>query len=562
MSITYMGSLDIHVLASYWLKKQFPMDGNDNSIIGGGNKKRWDTLSHNGVLFPPTYIKHNVPIIYDGSHIELSPEAEEIATQYARYLESEYIQNKVFNKNFWKDFKKYVANTEIKDFDKCNFELIKQHILKTKESNLLISKAEKERIKAERELVEAPYKTAIVDGILEPVDSFKVEPPGIFLGRGCHPKLGRIKPRLYPSDFIINIGKGVEIKNPIIDGKEMKWKKVIHDKNVVWLASWIDPISKKTKYVWLGSKSSIKAESDMNKFDLARKLKKKIKGIRKENDSKILNGNDKEKQVATALYFIDNLALRVGNEKGSDEADTVGVTSLRVEHIKLGPDLSVTLDFLGKDSVRYVKKIKVTQGVYDNLTQFSLNKSPDTDLFNLINSADLNKYLQGYMKNLTAKVFRTYNASYLFQKELRNASKKYSEIDDINKINFMYDEYNKANAKVALLCNHQKKVTESFNVQLEKLSVMVKELKVKLKSETDDKKKDKIKKRIKSLNSKRIVKTELKGVSLGTSKTNYIDPRITVAFMKKHGVPVDKLFSKALQDKFKWAFNIDDSYKF
>lgn len=37
---------------------------------------------------------------------------------------------------------------------------------------------------------------------------------------------------------------------------------------------------------------------------------------------------------AVAVYFIDKLALRAGNEKDSDEsADTVGCCSLRVEHI-------------------------------------------------------------------------------------------------------------------------------------------------------------------------------------------------------------------------------------
>ena len=39
------------------------------------------------------------------------------------------------------------------------------------------------------------------------------------------------------------------------------------------------------------------------------------------------------RQRAVALYFIDKLALRAGNEKDEDEADTVGCCSLRVEHI-------------------------------------------------------------------------------------------------------------------------------------------------------------------------------------------------------------------------------------
>lgn len=41
----------------------------------------------------------------------------------------------------------------------------------------------------------------------------------------------------------------------------------------------------------------------------------------------------KERQLGTATYVIDHLAIRAGNEKGSDKADTVGCCSLRVEHI-------------------------------------------------------------------------------------------------------------------------------------------------------------------------------------------------------------------------------------
>ena len=50
--------------------------------------------------------------------------------------------------------------------------------------------------------------------------------------------------------------------------------------------------------------------------------------------------NDKDvrnKQLGTTTYIIDKLALRVGNEKGDDQADTVGCCSLRVQHVKLLP---------------------------------------------------------------------------------------------------------------------------------------------------------------------------------------------------------------------------------
>ncbi len=66
-----------------------------------------------------------------------------------------------------------------------------------------------------------------------------------------------------------------------------------------------------------------------------------------------------DNQLGVCTYLIDKLALRVGNEKGEDEADTVGCCSLRVEHIRFEVDYQITLDFLGKDSMRYFNTISV-----------------------------------------------------------------------------------------------------------------------------------------------------------------------------------------------------------
>ena len=62
--------------------------------------------------------------------------------------------------------------------------------------------------------------------------------------------------------------------------------------------------------------------------------------------------------------MIDKLALRVGNEKGEDEADTVGCCSLKVKNVEF-PELNVIkLDFLGKDSIRYENTVPVPDIVY------------------------------------------------------------------------------------------------------------------------------------------------------------------------------------------------------
>lgn len=43
--------------------------------------------------------------------------------------------------------------------------------------------------------------------LLLQLGNFRVEPPGLFRGRGEHPKMGRVKTRIYPRDIVINIGR-------------------------------------------------------------------------------------------------------------------------------------------------------------------------------------------------------------------------------------------------------------------------------------------------------------------------------------------------------------------
>ena len=130
------------------------------------------------------------------------------------------------------------------------------------------------------------------------------------------------------------------------------------------------------------------------------------------------SNNAEDIQLGLATYFIDKLALRVGNEKGEDEADTVGCCSLRVEHITLTEQNKITFDFLGKDSMRYFNTVDVTPKVYELMKKQMLKKQPKDELFHLINASRLNDYLKTHMNDLSAKVFRTYNASITLQNQL------------------------------------------------------------------------------------------------------------------------------------------------
>ncbi len=104
---------------------------------GAGDGKKWHTLIHSGVLFPPPYIPHGRPVIYDGTisspllsvslslnahcraavgdQIKLTPEQEEWATYYANYLETDHVKNKIFNKNFFEDWLKILNPNKSKE---------------------------------------------------------------------------------------------------------------------------------------------------------------------------------------------------------------------------------------------------------------------------------------------------------------------------------------------------------------------------------------------------------------------------------------------------------------
>jgi DNA topoisomerase-1 len=263
----------------------------------------------------------------------------------------------------------------------------------------------------------------------------------------------------------------------------------------------------------------------------------------------------------------DNLSLRVGGNKDTkEEADTVGVTSLRVEHVTLLEDNTIKLDFLGKDSVRYCKKTTVHSQVYKNLLEFISSKSKKDDLFDLINSSALNEYLSSIMKGLTAKVWRTYNASLLFQKEIdKIKEEKISEIDPNERLNYLIAMFNQANTAVALLCNHQKNTNTSLDTTVDKLNDQIKELLKKKKAYQEKKsneKADKVGIKIRTLKLKKETKVKMKNVSLGTSKNNYIDPRIIFSFIKKFEIPPEKLFTKVLIKRFEWASKVDKDFRF
>ena len=61
-------------------------------------------------------------------------------------------------------------------------------------------------------------------------------------------------------------------------------------------------------------------------------------------------------------------------------------------------------------------------------------------------------------------------------------------------------------------------------------------------------------------------KEENKTIALGTSKLNYLDSRISVAWCKKYDVGIEKVYNKTQREKFRWAIdmimNDDEEFQF
>lgn len=249
-----------------------------------------------------------------------------------------------------------------------------------------------------------------------------------------------------------------------------------------------------TKFVHLDKTSETKCRPDLYKYENARKLCENVGLVRKDYMRKLKNKGEtasdlQKRQIGCCAYFIDKLALRVGGEKNTDEeADTVGCCSLKVKNISMvineyqdqqtgetKYDRVITLDFLGKDSIRYLNTIKVPQIVYDNLARFQLKKKMDDELFDLVVPTQMNRYLSEFQYGLSAKVFRTFNASWTLEQQLKTITQR-KDIDPNNPTQ-VGDFYNECNKKVAILCNHQKAASkshaESVKKEEEKLTQMM-----------------------------------------------------------------------------------------
>jgi DNA topoisomerase I len=547
---------------------------------------KWTTLEHKGVAFPPEYQSRGIGIIIRGERFILNHDQEELIYAWAKKKNTHYIQDPIFQSNFLIDLRallpeKFQSIDFINDIDFSEAFRLVDHENAMKEAEIQriksLPKDEKKKIslqkKEERERLKAIYGKAIVDGVEVEIANWLVEPPGLFMGRGQHPLRGKWKPRVRAQDVILNLGENA----PVPEGA---WKDIVHDHSSTWLATWIEKITGKRKYVWLHDSAVLRQSNDKEKYDKAKKLEKYIGKVQKQIIRIMLNSNNiNQKKIATVCYLIFKLAMRVGDEKDPDEADTVGASTLRVEHIKF-PEKNgkqyIEFNFLGKDSVPWQKTLEVnsqdTRGLYNNLKLFMNGKEHNSPIFDKITSSKVNMFLRSIdpknVPGLTAKVFRTYIATKTVKEELSDPKIRVDKNSpEVEKIYVM----KMANLKAAITCNHKKgidpknpasrKALEKFEEALRNKEESIKRIRsdIAAKKWKTEIQKKRLEDRLVKLQMHLKLQKETRDYNLGTSLRNYIDPRVMRAWLNYVQLDWRKIYTTTLQRKFKWVDDYSNS---
>jgi len=481
-----------------------------------------EQLHHRGVLVPPRYRGRGLTIKVRGEKIRLTDEQEEMAVAWAKKMGTLYVEDPIFARNFHRDFSAKLG-IDVKPGD-VDYSEVLRVVEEERERKANLTKEEKKRLREERKAIreanKEKYGWATVDGVRMEIGNYTVEPSSIFMGRGRHPMRGRWKEGPRHGDIELNL-------SPDAPRPPGDWKAVVWEPDAMWIARWRDRLSGKMKYVWLSDSSRMKQRRDIEKFEKAKELGRNLRRVRRHILENLDAEDPRRRRTATVCYLIDRCKFRVGDEKDEDEADTVGASTLRPEHIRFNGDGTVTFDFLGKDSVRHLIRAEMPEQVVRNLREFSEDsesryhdkladyeekleehkekleeyntllkqrekKGDSTEsleklitskkkainslrkrirklkkigptLFDEVNSPRVSDFLDEVMTGLSAKVFRTHYSTTAVESKLKRAKVGPEDPDYIKK-----HAATMANLEAAKVCNHRRTIPKTWETSLQR----------------------------------------------------------------------------------------------
>jgi DNA topoisomerase-1 len=490
-------------------------------------------LEHNGIIVPK-YEYKGYSIKVRGKEKKLNPLQEEMAVAWVKKLGTPYVQDPVFIENFFRDFVEKLGEGSNQRREDLDFSEIQRAVDREKNAKLSMSKEEKKATAAERkkkrEENREKYGHATLDNNRVELGNYVAEPSCIFMGRGKHPLRGRWKQGPGEEDITLNL-------SPTASMPEGRWKRTWQASDM-WIAKWEDKLSHKVKYIWLADTVSVKQEREKKKFDLAHKLETKFEKLKSHIQEGLVSKDVMKRKVATVCYLINELKIRVGDEKDKDEADTVGATTLRPEHVTIIDNTHVKFDFLGKDSVQWVKDVELDPNAVNNLREFvAAARSP---IFEGVKSGNVKRFLSQVLPGLTAKVFRTFHGSRIVRNYLEGA--QVNKEDPPLKKKY---EATMANLLAAEELNHKKQLPKNWDERIAKKNNALKTL-----MENED---EKSRKRAAALEMRIKIMSATCNYNLRTSLKSYIDPRIYYQWGKKVDYDWKLYYPTALQRKFSWV---------
>lgn len=485
---------------------------------------KFKTLEHNGVIFTQPFKPNGRKL----NNEPLTPLAEEMLYQFTGKLETVYVNNPTFIKNFYKCLKPELTETQqllkFPDDYQQLFSELKQDIQEHKEH---MESTKEERKQRSVELKEK-YGFAYVDGVKQPLGNYIIEPPGIYVGRGNSPLMGLWKYRTEQKDIVLNyVGQ-----NP----PPGDWK-IEHNRNVLYIAYYnidVGHITQKRKEIRFGTKSNITAERDKLKFKKSKKLLNKWDEIQ----NTILSDVEKGIEEALIAWLIQYTSIRIGTERDNTESENVvGASTLKVKNIIILSDTSFKLKFIGKDSIEFCETYTdINYVVIASLKKLIADKSKNENLFG-VNAKDVNRYLDSLLPGLTAKVFRTAWASKLILEEIKGLHK------------LTLEQLKAILIKVSKKLNHRKAITQGDKNTIEKLKTKIEELEQTAKTK-------KQRERLKELKKKLKFKKDSLGMNINTALTNYINPVLIFDICKRFEIDVSKIYNKGLLERFSWVLEL------
>ncbi len=186
-----------------------------------------------------------------------------------------------------------------------------------------------------------------------------------------------------------------------------------------WILKWVNPKNNKTQYAF--TEKLLQKNADY-KWERMQQITDKDINKVKDVASKALKSNDeKERQIGAVLSIIVNTGLRIGSQKGFEETENRGVTTLSPDNIKVKGD-TVELEFVGKSYKNNTVSINDKE-LASYLGQMKDMKKGENFVFDKVNDSTVRRFFhENISPDWKVKDLRTWVATDMGRKVLEQDS--------------------------------------------------------------------------------------------------------------------------------------------